>query len=184
MKGQSKPSLLFCSTFLCSGGNEVQKHSPICNSHTFTWLHECRQRTVMLRTWTVHWALHTCVAVWNSWLLPCCAPLCPLLPLALSLCTCSQGFPSPRLTPCRWPMFHTMKVKSSPGLWGRFSTECSHILSRPEIGKIPPCGKIIFSCCIGSHILSWMKKEEEGRKQKAGAENSHWCGCCFGNALL
>lgn len=160
-------------------GRKVQSHTPL--TPVYIWPYEwlTRHRTVMLCTWAVHSALHTCAAAWNSWFLLCCAPLCPLLPLLLSPWGAVPGIVV--------ASFHTVQVgQGLPGLWGRFNTGCSLILSHSQISKIPPCGEIIVSCCRGSHILSWIKQKEEekGRKQKAGAENNHWCGLCFGNALL
>lgn len=171
MKGQSKLLPLYCFTFLCSGGDGVEKHGPTCNSHIS--LHGCMENdTEGLRQ------AEDCNIVYLDHVLGFAYPCCCLKDAVLAvLCN-----PSARclqlsvvlvvndintqyhfvFTPCRWLLSLDFTVGFEACLI--HSVAISNHTLRPV--KFHHVGKLFFSCCGGTHTFYHESSGKRKRKEE------------------
>ena len=167
MKGQSNLLPLYRFTFLCSGGDGVEKHAPICNSQIS--LHGCMENDFegLGQPEDLNIAYLDCVLGFQY---PCCClkdVLCNPSACCLQL---SVVFVVNNIntqyrfvfTPCRWLLSLDFTMGFEACLI--HSVAISNHTLRPV--KFRCVGKLSFSCCGGSHTFCHESSRKRKRKEE------------------
>lgn len=171
MKGQSKLLPLYCFTFRCSGGDGVEKHGPLCNSHVIPHGHiendseglgQAEDYHIVYLDSVLGFAYpHCCLEDVVLAVLcnpsACCAIYSSQLPLWQTISILSIT------------CVHTMQMAAKLGFYlGLRSVFNSVAISNHTLRPVKFCRgeKIIFSCCGRSHTFCHETSRKRKRKEE------------------